>query len=55
MTPCLSDGSTDKTMELRDRSQSVGWCECGDSANPGLAALENPERFRWAVAIECTK
>jgi Methyltransferase domain len=35
--------------------RSVRRCQCGDSANPAFAALENPERFRWAVAIECTK
>jgi methyltransferase family protein len=30
-------------------------CEFGDSKNPSFHAVENGDRFRWALAIECTK
>jgi hypothetical protein len=30
-------------------------CKCGDASNPAFSAVENPERFEWALAIECTK
>lgn len=30
-------------------------CKHGDSSNNAFASVENPERFEWALAIECTK
>jgi predicted SAM-dependent methyltransferase len=30
-------------------------CEFGDSRNPSFHAVENRDRFQWALAIECTK
>jgi SAM-dependent methyltransferase len=30
-------------------------CEFGDALNPAFKSVENPERFQWALAIECTK
>ena len=30
-------------------------CQCGDASNPVFMNVEDPERFKWALAIECTK
>ena len=30
-------------------------CACGDARNPIFSKVENPERFKGALAIECTK
>lgn len=30
-------------------------CQCGDAANPAFAAVEDPNRFKWSLAIECRK
>lgn len=40
--------------------QNVGFreirrCQFGDSSNKAFTAVENPGRFDWAVAIECSK
>lgn len=30
-------------------------CSCGDAKDPAFAAVENPGRFEWSIAIECSK
>jgi SAM-dependent methyltransferase len=30
-------------------------CQLGDAKDPAFCALENPARFKWSLAIECTK
>ena len=42
--------------ELRDAGfSSIRRCQAGDSANKAFHAVENPERFKDALAFECKK
>lgn len=34
---------------------SIRRCQSGDAANPIFVNVEDPARFEWALAIECTK
>ena len=35
--------------------RNIRRCQFGDSTNPVFQTIENPGRFEWALAIECTK
>jgi predicted SAM-dependent methyltransferase len=37
------------------RFRDIRRCELGDSSNVAFRTVENPGRFEWALAIECTK
>jgi len=45
---------------LKYELEAVGFhdirrCECGDAKDPAFAAVEDPERFKWSLAVECKK
>jgi hypothetical protein len=35
--------------------RNIRRCQFGDSGNPVFQTIENPGRFEWALAVECTK
>lgn len=35
--------------------RNIRRCEPSDSTNPAFLKIEDPSRFKWALAVECTK